>query len=170
MGESMNSEGQVASDRVNTAQVGLATVEAHKKKRHRSPQWKARQNTKGSPRSASILYLSLDFLSVCVAGALAYQMRFLLLHSGLSLEALRQEQRAYLGFFVVYAILIVLVGQSLDLYRGTARVARQDESREILKGVFFATTLLIAFIYLSGVKTVSRLIVVLAGIFVCLVM
>jgi len=170
-GESMNSEGQVAADRVNTAQAGLARLEPHKKNRHKSPQWKASaQPKKGSPGSASTLYLSLDFLSVCVAGALAYQMRLLLLHSSLSVEALRQEQRAYLGFFVVYAILIVLVGQSQDLYRGTARVARQGESREILKGVFFATTLLIAFIYLSGVKTVSRLIVVLAGVFVCLVM
>lgn len=166
----MNSEGHVASDRLNTAQVELVTAEPHRKKRQRPLPWMAAQPKTALLRTASILYVSLDFLSVCIAGVLAYQMRLLLLHSTLSTEALQQEQRAYLGFFVVYAILIVLVGQSLDLYRGTARVAHQGESKEILKGVLFATTLLIAFIYLSGVKTVSRLIVVLAGILVCLVM
>jgi len=167
----MNGEGQLASDRLHTAQAGLATVKQHKKNSRTPPAWSAAaQARRAAPRSASALYVSLDFLSVCVAGALAYQMRLLLLHSTLSVEALRLEQRAYLGFFVVYAILIVLVGQSLDLYRGATPVSRQGESREILKGVFFATTLLIAFIYLSGIKTVSRLIVVLAGICVCLIM
>jgi len=166
----MNSHGQLASDRVNSAHLGLSTIAAQQKKNRLPSQWRQDQAKKNWSRKASVLYVLLDLLSVSIGGTVAYQMRLLLLHSTLSVDALRQEHRAYLGFFLVYAILIVLVSHSLDLYRATARLANRDDSREILKSVLLATTLLIAFIYLSGVKTVSRLIVVLAGTFVWLLM
>src|SRR5437016_7664670 len=131
----MSSQGQVASHRINSEQLNLSAAEARKKKRHMSAQWNAAQAKKNSPRYASILYVLLDLLSVCIAAALAYQVRLVAFRSSLSPEALRQEHRAYLGFFLVYAILIVLAGQSLDLYRDTTRVPIRNESREILKGV-----------------------------------
>jgi exopolysaccharide biosynthesis polyprenyl glycosylphosphotransferase len=61
-------------------------------------------------------------------------------------------------------VLLLLFCQSQSLYRTVRTRTARDESFAIVKAVFLATLLLSAFIYLSGVKTVSRLVVGYAGI------
>ncbi len=77
----------------------------------------------------------------------------------------------YLGFLLLYAGLVVLFCQSQDLYRTLRTRSTLDESFAVFKAVSLATLLLTAFIYLSGIKTVSRLVVGFSGVMnvVCLV-
>jgi len=77
----------------------------------------------------------------------------------------------YLGFLILYAGLVVLFCQSQDLYRTLRSRSALDESFAVFKAVSLATLLLTAFIYLSGIKTVSRLVVGFSSVMnvVCLV-
>jgi len=108
--------------------------------------------------------LLLDLICVAVSGVLAYQLRILLLRPPTSIFAVHAEERAYGAFFILYAILVLLICHSMGLYRGTSRMRDADLAARVLRAVLLATTLLVAFVYFSSVHTVSRLIVVLAGI------
>lgn len=60
---------------------------------------------------------------------------------------------------LLYAALILLFCQLQDLYQTPRGRPSSDESFAVIKAVSFATLLLTAFIYLSGVKIVSRSVV-----------
>lgn len=74
----------------------------------------------------------------------------------------------YLGFLVLYAALVGLFCQNQGLYEASRTTGPLDESFAVSKAVVMATLLLGAFIYLSGDKSISRLVVgftaLLAGI------
>ncbi len=70
----------------------------------------------------------------------------------------------YLAFLFLYGSLIVLFCQSQDLYRTLRTRSGLDESLAVAKAVALATLLLTVFIYLSGVKSVSRLVVGGSGV------
>lgn len=70
----------------------------------------------------------------------------------------------YAAFLLLYAVVILLFCQSQDLYRTVRTRTALNESRAIFKAIVFATLLLSAFIYLSGVKIVSRLVVGFAAL------
>jgi exopolysaccharide biosynthesis polyprenyl glycosylphosphotransferase len=106
----------------------------------------------------------LDLLCVALSSVLANQLRLVLLRSSVSILAVRVEQRAYLAFFLLYAILVLLLCQSVGLYQGTSRLSDGEVASRVMKAVLLATTLLIALVYFSGVRTVSRLIVVFVGV------
>lgn len=106
----------------------------------------------------------LDTLLVTVSGLIAFQVRFasslsvdrsslvhLLSHPGLA--------RIYPGFLLVYVTLIVLVAHAQRLYRFEPAGSILMESLRVMRAVAIATVILTAFIYLSGIKTVSRTVV-----------
>jgi exopolysaccharide biosynthesis polyprenyl glycosylphosphotransferase len=76
----------------------------------------------------------------------------------------------YLGFLVLYAALIGLFCQNQDLYQRSRTTGPLDESFAVLKAVAMATLLLAAFIYLSGDKLISRLVVGLAAVFTAVIL
>ncbi|HVB56416.1 MAG TPA: sugar transferase [Candidatus Acidoferrales bacterium] len=69
----------------------------------------------------------------------------------------------YLGFLALYAVLVGVFCENQGLYRPTRNLGPLDESFSVLKAVLFATLFLTAFIYLSGDKSISRLVVGFSG-------
>jgi len=65
----------------------------------------------------------------------------------------------YFGFLILYAILVGLCCQNQGLYQTWRSTGPLDESFAVLKAVVMATLLLTAFIYLSGDKLISRLVI-----------
>jgi exopolysaccharide biosynthesis polyprenyl glycosylphosphotransferase len=107
---------------------------------------------------------------VCVLanGAIAFSLRFfpadlrhflLWRHLAFTTE---QPLSRYLGFLLLYVALILLFCQLQDLYRTPRERSASEEAFSVLKAVSFATLLLSAFIYLSGVKIVSRSVVIMS--------
>jgi exopolysaccharide biosynthesis polyprenyl glycosylphosphotransferase len=67
-----------------------------------------------------------------------------------------QPLSGYGGFLILYAGLILLFCQGQDLYRTPRKRTVTDESAAVVKAVTFATLLIVAFIYLTGVNIVGR--------------
>lgn len=65
----------------------------------------------------------------------------------------------YPGFLLVYAALLVLVAYAQQLYRFDPGRSPLMESLLVGRAVIVATIILTAFIYLSGIKTISRVVV-----------
>jgi exopolysaccharide biosynthesis polyprenyl glycosylphosphotransferase len=116
-------------------------------------------------RWAQIGYVLTDLLLVCLNAFVVFLLRFAppeapgALHTGRLGVPFTQPANVYLGFLLVYAAVIVLLCQSQDLYRTVRTRSAWAESFAVAKAVLFATLLLTAFVYLSGVKTISRLVV-----------
>jgi exopolysaccharide biosynthesis polyprenyl glycosylphosphotransferase len=120
-------------------------------------------------RGVQLVYALLDICFVVASGALAFLLRFSygdLLHffNGRLGIALGQPYIGYEGFLFLYVGLVLLFCDWQDLYRTPRMRSAPSESIAVVKAVFLATLLLTAFIYLSGEKFISRLIV--AGCFV----
>jgi exopolysaccharide biosynthesis polyprenyl glycosylphosphotransferase len=116
--------------------------------------------------SVQLAYALIDILCVCTNGFVAYFARFAPpiprgnLIAGYSKFAAEQPLSRYAAFLFLYVALILLFCQWQDLYTTPRTRSSQTESLAVLKAVSLATFLLSAFIYLSGVKIVSRLVVV----------
>jgi len=116
-------------------------------------------------RWVQIAYVLIDICCIVANGALAFSLRFSPgdLHPFFSLgrSAIRVSQvtSPYGGFLLLYIAMILLFCEWQSLYRTLRTRSSQDESVAVIKAVSLATLLLTAFIYLSGVKIVSRLIV-----------
>lgn len=111
-------------------------------------------------------YASIDVFWVCLVGVVAVWMRFYLIYPpGIaSLLLDHATQHAYRGFFLLYAMLVVLSCASQDLYRTPRGRKVLDESIMVIKAVTTATLILILFIFVSGYKEISRPVVLLSGI------
>ena len=72
----------------------------------------------------------------------------------------RTVWHAYEGFFVLYAALVVMGCASQDLYRTPRDRTGLDESIKVVRAVGLATMILVVFIFTSGYKDISRLVVV----------
>src|SRR6266571_4169485 len=115
-----------------------------------------------SQRWVHLSYVLIDVFLVTVNGLLAFSLRFV----PMSLWHLIQTtgrglgtdfpRKPYVGFLLLYTILIVLIGQSQDLYRTPRGRSRAQESWAVFRTVTFATIVLTAFIFCSNVKIVSR--------------
>jgi exopolysaccharide biosynthesis polyprenyl glycosylphosphotransferase len=113
-------------------------------------------------------YVAIDFVLVGAVGISVFWLRFgwadpfsaAAPFPGLSREAWAAN---YPGFLLLYIGLVVLACMSQDLYR-TARERRAwEESANVAKAVAFATALLALFIFTSGNKEISRLVVAGSG-------
>ena len=111
-------------------------------------------------RRVQIIYAFIDVCFVVINEIVAFSLRF---HtSGLrdlfAFEHLGELHR-YGGFLLLNVVLILLFCQDQHLYRTPLEQSASTESMATIKAVSFATLLLTAFLYLSGMKIVSRLVV-----------
>src|ERR1700689_1400423 len=125
---------------------------------------------KGLGRWVQGCYALIDIICVVLNGVLAFYLRFApadlrsLIMTGRLRVPEHQPLSQYWGFLLLYVALILLFCQGQDLYRTPLARSSSRESRAVVNAVFFATLLLTAFIYLSGVKVVSRMIVAIASL------
>ncbi|MGB6483358.1 MAG: sugar transferase [Candidatus Acidiferrales bacterium] len=122
-----------------------------------------------SGRWVQISYALIDLFFVCIDGIVAFWVRFF----GDSPKSIMYWHRTsarldlavshYTAFLLLYAVVILLFCQSQDLYRTVRTRTATQEFLAVFKAILFATLLFSAFIYFSGVKIVSRLVVGYAG-------
>jgi exopolysaccharide biosynthesis polyprenyl glycosylphosphotransferase len=101
-----------------------------------------------------------DILVVLVNGIFVFSMRF-------SIHGVRSgvvPVGHYLGFLILYTVLVTIFCQNQGLYDAWRAVGPLDESFSIARAVALASLLLVAFIYLSGDKSISRLVVGLCAV------
>ena len=112
-------------------------------------------------------YAAIDVVFVCLGGIAIFLLRFGLVHHiNITAGLFHSESaHAYLGFFFLYAALIVLSCISHNLYRTPREQSVFDESWMVVKAVAIATALLSLFIFTSGEKEISRLVVWCSGVF-----
>lgn len=106
------------------------------------------------------LRIASDILLVGVSGAVAYRVRFF--GSQFFTHALLARQgtdRIYLGFLVIFAVVLVLVAHAQKLYAFDPNRSSIVELLLLVRAVAVSTIILTGFIYLSGIKTVSRMVV-----------
>jgi exopolysaccharide biosynthesis polyprenyl glycosylphosphotransferase len=104
---------------------------------------------------ARLAALAEDLFWVCVSGVVAFYLRF----SWAGGTPKSGPPSHYLAFLGLYAALVAVFCQNQGLYQ-TWRIAEPiDETLSIVKAVLLATLLLTAFIFLSGEKSISRLVV-----------
>lgn len=144
-------------------------------KSQRNPRAGAGQNGRAGSlphiggRWVRIAYALIDLLLVCADGFIAFSMRFYSNSRGSLLHGFRFDAASrlpiihYVAFLMLYAVVVLLFCQGQDLYRTVRTRTAAQESFAVLKALFLATLLLSAFVYLSGVKIVSRLVVGYAG-------
>lgn len=112
-----------------------------------------------------ISYALIDVMCVAVNCTLTFFLRFSsadlrrLLLSGHWAVTTDQPLSRYGAFLLLYVALILLFCQWQDLYWTPRTRTAQEETLAVFKAVFLATLLLAAFVFLSGVKIVSRLVV-----------
>lgn len=116
-------------------------------------------------RWVQITYALIDVVCVLTNAMIAFLLRFSSDHPRRVFVAARlaltdQPVAHYGGFLLLYVALILLFCHLQNLYRTPRERPSTKESLAVVKAVSFATLLLAAFIYLSGVKIVSRSIVV----------
>jgi exopolysaccharide biosynthesis polyprenyl glycosylphosphotransferase len=117
----------------------------------------------GAARQAA--YVAIDFALVCLCGAAAYWLRFGIANPFGTPRVIWNEDwppmasRMYPGFLVLYAALIMLSCLSLDLYRTARELRASAETIKVVKAVCIATALLVLFIFTSGNKEISRLVI-----------
>jgi len=118
-----------------------------------------------SGRWIQVLYVLADACFILLNGFAVYILRFaygaptgLLRGERLNLPAYPASSE-YLGFLLLYGVLILLLFQSQDLYRTARTRSALDETLAVFQAVLLATLLLTVFIYLSNVKIISRLVV-----------
>ncbi len=104
---------------------------------------------------SKVFYVMLDVFFVCLDAVYVYMLRS---RMGGTLSG------PYLGFLLLYVVVIVLLCHSQNLYRTVRERSTLDEVIAVAKAVFLATLLLAAFIYLSGMDTVSRLVIGFSGL------
>lgn len=109
----------------------------------------------------------VDALLVCSSGLLAYKIRFSGHLRSISLMHVPQMPLVgtYLGFLLLYVTLLLLMAHAQRLYRVSADTSPLTESFHISRAASIAVLVLMAFIYISGNKSLSRLVVGLTFVF-----
>ena len=103
-----------------------------------------------------VAYVAFDMVLVLLSFVLAARLRAL---SSFGRAAGLYLPPHSLGFLVLYVPLVALFAHTQGLYRTARDRSRSDEVFAVAKAVCFATVLVTASIYASGVHTVPRLIV-----------
>lgn len=117
-----------------------------------------------------VSYVAIDVVLVCFGAASAYALRFgfgrnfHLGNSPISELIKHAYTQPYLAFLMLYVALIVMACVTQHLYRTSRELSALDESFTVTKAVGFATILLVLFIFVSGDKEISRMVVASAGV------
>jgi exopolysaccharide biosynthesis polyprenyl glycosylphosphotransferase len=122
----------------------------------------------GYLRQAS--YVAIDVMFVCLGAMAVYGARFGFAHYlGIGIPSTQQlihlaYTHSYPAFLLLYVVLIVMACMSQHLYHTSREIRALEESIKVAKAVCFATGLLVLFIFVSGNKEISRMVVVTAGV------
>jgi len=115
-------------------------------------------------------YVVMDVILVCLGATVVYGARFGFAHL-LGIESASARQlihqaytQTYPAFLLLYVALIVMACMSQHLYRTSKEIRGLEESLKVAKAVGFATVLLVLFVFVSGNKEISRMVVASAGI------
>jgi exopolysaccharide biosynthesis polyprenyl glycosylphosphotransferase len=115
-------------------------------------------------------YVAIDLTFVCLGAIAAYGARFGFANH-LDIEIVSAQRlihqaytRAYPAFLLLYVVLIVMACISQHLYRTSREIRALEESLKVARAVGFATVLLVLFVFVSGNKEISRMVVVSAGV------
>jgi exopolysaccharide biosynthesis polyprenyl glycosylphosphotransferase len=108
--------------------------------------------------------VALDFALVCAGAVSAFWVRFGSIPSSFSGAPsmsvwVSPWSAHYPAFLLLYAALVVLSCMSQDLYRHSRERSTWTEAAKVAQAIALATGLLILFIFASGQKEVSRLVV-----------
>src|SRR5580692_1013825 len=114
--------------------------------------------------SVQLTYAAIDAVLVCIVGVVVVGLRFGLDDPAQRYAFNQVAGHAYAGFFLLYAALVVLGCANQNLYRTPRDRSILDESLMVAKAVCLATGLLALFIFMTGNKEISRLVVVSAGV------
>lgn len=115
-------------------------------------------------------YVGIDIALVCAGGVSVFWLRFGFVSPfaaaslGTNVFSSQVLLRAYPGFLLLYAGLVVLACMSQDLYRTARERSAFDEGARVTKAVGFATALLVLFIFTAGNKEISRVVVACCGL------
>src|SRR5712664_3889908 len=115
-------------------------------------------------------YVAIDVILVCLGAIVVYGARFGFAHHlGIEIASARQlvhqaYSHTYPAFLLLYVALIVMACMSQHLYRTSREIRALEESFKVAKAVGFATVLLVLFIFVSGNKEISRMVVASAGV------
>src|SRR5229473_8435990 len=131
-------------------------------------QTRSQRRRVGYARQAS--YVAIDVFLVCLGAIVLYGARFGFAHH-LGIEVASAQQlihqaytHTYPAFLLLYVMLIVMACTSQHLYRTSREIRALEESVKVAKAVGFATALLVLFVFVSGNKEISRMVVVSAGV------
>jgi exopolysaccharide biosynthesis polyprenyl glycosylphosphotransferase len=119
----------------------------------------ARQHRSRSSRQGStIFFLAVDLLLVTASACLATFSRFPM--AAADWATLNEVNVVkHFGFLGLYAGSLILSCHAYKVYASTETRSTRHEQSAVLKAVAMATLLVAAFIYLSGVKVISRIVV-----------
>jgi exopolysaccharide biosynthesis polyprenyl glycosylphosphotransferase len=114
------------------------------------------------------VYAIIDIALVCGNALMIFGNRFGFTNMLTAVVAPRQvighiSVQAYPSFLILYCSLIFLGCVSQGLYRTPRELTTLAESIRVAKAVGIATALLVLFIFTSGNKEISRMVVVLTG-------
>jgi exopolysaccharide biosynthesis polyprenyl glycosylphosphotransferase len=126
-------------------------------------QGKGRSLVHGLP--VQLVYATIDTFFVLMSGGIIFWMRFGVAHplgtQHVFFEGL--SGRVYISFFLLYSALVVLSCASQRLYSTPRDRGFMTETVMVVKAVGLATILLVVFIFASGNKDISRLVITGAG-------
>jgi len=114
--------------------------------------------------------VAIDVLLVCLGAIVVYGARFGFAHHlGIEVASARQlihqaYTHTYPAFLLLYVALIVMACMSQHLYHTSREIRALEESFKVAKAVGFATVLLVLFVFVSGNKEISRMVVASAGV------
>jgi hypothetical protein len=114
--------------------------------------------------SIELLYIALDAFLIAVSGVFSFYLRFSPNKkealSSLTLPAFPYHTflPIYAGLILLYVILVLLSFKNYGLYSLRNRGFKRDEVFLVVKGVSFATLILMVFMYLSKIHA-SRFVV-----------
>jgi exopolysaccharide biosynthesis polyprenyl glycosylphosphotransferase len=135
-----------------------------------SPLFRARSQRRQIGFVRQVSYVAIDVISTCFGAIVVYGARFgFAFHFGAQITPARElvhqgYMNAYPSFLILYVALIVMACMSQYLYRTSSELSALEESFTVAKAVGFATVLLVLFIFISGNKEISRLVVTSAGV------
>ena len=115
-------------------------------------------------------YVAIDVFLVCLVAIVVYGARFGFAHHlGIETASARQlihqaYTHTYPAFLMLYVALVVMACMSQHLYRTSREIRALEESFKVAKAVGFATVLLVLFVFVSGNKEISRMVVASAGV------
>src|SRR6266852_1425977 len=131
-------------------------------------QTRSQRRRVGYARQAS--YVAIDVFLVCLGAIVLYGARFGFAHHlGIEIASARQlihqaYTHTYPAFLLLYVVLIVMACMGQHLYRTPREIRALEEGFKVIKAVGFATVLLVLFVFVSGNKEISRMVVASAGV------